>query len=179
MSVMPTARSKTKRIAGPPKRVHLSFGSNLGDSRALIRKALRELSAAGIKIVRVSSLYKTEPVDYLDQPWFINCVASVETSLSPHRLLQALISIERTLGRIRGKPKGPRLIDIDILLYENVVVRSARLTIPHTRLTERRFVLVPLREIAPRVAHPVTGLSVSELLSHTADLSRVIRLRKR
>lgn len=176
---MPTARRKSGHLAGPSRIAFLSLGSNLGDSRALIRNALGEIRAAGIKIIQVSSLYKTEPVDYLDQPWFINCVAKVETTLSAKRLLWILKCIERTMGRIRGKPKGPRLIDIDILLYENVVVRSTGLTIPHPRLTERRFVLVPLREIAPRVVHPVTGLSVSELLRNTEDKSRVIRLREK
>ena len=179
MLTLPTSRSQSSHRAGLPKIVFLSLGSNQGDSRALIRKALEELPAAGIKVVDVSPMYKTEPVDYIDQPWFINCVAKVETTLSPQRLLGTLKCIERTLGRISGKPKGPRLIDIDILLYENVEVKSARLTIPHTRLTERRFVLVPLREIAPRVMHPVSGLSVTELLRKTGDKSRVIRLREK
>lgn len=176
MPSRPTSRCKSSHRAGLPKIAFLSLGSNQGDSRTLIRKAFEELSAAGIKVIDVSSMYQTEPVDYLDQPWFINCVAKVETRLPPKRLLWILKCIERTLGRIRGKPKGPRLIDIDILLYENVEVKSARLTIPHPRLTKRRFVLVPLWEIAPRVTHPVTRSSVSELLRRTRDKSRVIRL---
>ena len=176
---MPTDRPKSSRLADPSRNVFLSLGSNLGDSQGLIRKALKQFRAAGIEIVRVSSLYKTEPVDFIDQPWFINCAVKVKTALSPRRLLLALKSIEKSLGRKRVKFKGPRLIDIDILLYENEVVNSPGLTVPHPRMTERRFVLVPLKEIAPRAVHPVTGWTVSELLSKTSDASSVTRLREK
>ena len=170
-------RSRTQQPA--TKRVFLSIGSNLGNRRSLIQKALNMLSAAGVKVLRVSSLYRTEPVDLRRQPWFINCVAKVETKLSPRRLLWLLKFTERALGRRRGTPKGPRPIDIDILLYENEVVRSRALTIPHARMTERRFVLVPLREIAPRVMHPVTRKTISAMLQETADVSKVIKLKKK
>lgn len=160
-------------------RVYLSLGSNLGDSRALVQRAVAMISGAGIQVRRVSSLYKTEPVDFTLQPWFVNCAAEVETRLTPGRLFATLKTIERSLGRRRGTPKGPRLIDIDILLYENSVVRSARLAIPHPRLSERRFVLVPLQEIAPRVRHPVTHQTVGEMLRATADSSKVIKLKNK
>jgi 2-amino-4-hydroxy-6-hydroxymethyldihydropteridine diphosphokinase len=159
--------------------VFLSLGSNLGDRRTLIRNGLKMLSGAGVKVLRVSSLYRTEPVDLRSQPWFINCAAEVETKLSPRGLLRLLKSTERALGRRRGTPKGPRPIDIDILLYENVVVRSPALTIPHARMKERRFVLVPLREIAPRVLHPATRKTVSAMLRETADVSKVVKLKKK
>lgn len=158
------------------KRVYLSLGSNLGDRNANLRKALDELPAAGVEVVCVSSFYLTEPVDYRAQPWFANCVAEVRTELLPLRLLGALQSIERRLGRRRAAPKGPRTIDLDILFYENAVVRTAALTIPHGEIAERNFVLVPLRELAPELRHPVTGRSVSEMLSDTPDRSRVTRI---
>ena len=132
-----------------------------------------------MKILLVSSLYKTEPVEFRSQPWFINCAAEAETKLSPRRLLRLLKSTERALGRRPGTPKGPRAIDIDILLYENIVVLSPALTIPHARLKERRFVLVPLCEIAPGAVHPVGGETVKELLRETHDESKVIKLRKK
>ena len=161
-----------------PKRVFLSLGSNLGDRRALIRSGLKMLAGAGVKVLQVSSLYRTEPVDLRSQPWFINCAAEVETKLSPRELLRVLKSTERALGRRRSTPKGPRPIDIDILLYENVVVRSPALAIPHARMRDRRFVLVPLREIAPRLLHPATGQTVSAMVRETADASKVVRLKK-
>ena len=159
------------------KRVYLSLGSNLGDRVAHLHHALSELAAAGIQTVQVSSFYKTEPVDYLHQPWFINCAAEVRTSMMPLQLLRALQAMERKLGRKRTIPKGPRTIDLDILFYENAVVRSPALTIPHERLEERRFVLVPLRELAPTLRHPVTQRTVLEMLENTEDQSRVIRLK--
>lgn len=158
------------------KRVYLSLGSNLGDRVNNIRRALRMLPARGVKVYQVSSFYETEPVDYRRQPWFVNCVAEVGTELMPLRLLKTLQSVERALGRHRAIPKGPRPIDIDILLYENTVVRSRVLTIPHARLADRRFVLIPLLEFAANARHPVTRRAVSAMLRTTRDRSQVVRL---
>jgi len=159
------------------KRIYLSLGSNLGDRVGQIRKALRLLSEAGVRIQRVSSFYKTEPVDFISQPWFVNCAVEGATDLMPLQLLKLLQSVERSLGRRPGVPKGPRPIDIDILLYENVVVRSAALNIPHARLSERRFVLIPLRELAGTLRNPITQRTVLEMLHDTRDTSQVVRLK--
>jgi 2-amino-4-hydroxy-6-hydroxymethyldihydropteridine diphosphokinase len=153
------------------KRVFLSLGSNLGDRVAHISKALEELSRVGVEIRRVSSFYRTEPVDFLPQGWFLNCVAEAETQLMPLRLLQTVKAVERALGRRPTVAKRPRPIDIDILLYENVVMRSAELNIPHERLAERRFVLLPLCELAAGLRHPVSKRTVAEMLQETADKS--------
>jgi 2-amino-4-hydroxy-6-hydroxymethyldihydropteridine diphosphokinase len=161
----------------PPKRVFLSLGSNVGDRVANLRRALDMLSRGGLEVRRVSSFYKTEPVDFRVQSWFVNCVAEVETEHMPLQLLKTLQAVERALGRRPGVSKGPRSIDIDILLYENVVVRSSVLTIPHARMSERRFVLVPLRELAARLRHPVTQRTVLEMLRETTDTSQVVRLK--
>lgn len=144
---------------------------------ANIRRALGMLASARVEVQRLSSFYRTEPVDFRPQPWFVNCVAEVTTELMPLRLLKVLQSVERALGRRPGMSKGPRPIDIDILLYENVVVRSALLTIPHERLGDRRFVLIPLREIAAQLPHPVTQRTVLEMLCDTTDSSHVVRLK--
>jgi 2-amino-4-hydroxy-6-hydroxymethyldihydropteridine diphosphokinase len=158
------------------KRAFLSLGSNLGDRRGNITRALDELAVEGIEVRRVSSFYRTEPVEYRQQPWFVNCAAEVATELLPMQLLSVVQRVERRLGRKRGINKGPRTIDIDILLYENVVVCSAALNIPHESMAKRRFVLVPLGELAPGVRHPVTERTVMEMLSETADASQVIRM---
>lgn len=159
----------------PVKCVYLSLGSNLGDRFANLRGALARLAGSGLEVRRVSSLYKTKPVDFEPQAWFLNCVAEVGTELMPVQLLKTLKSIERALGRRPGTSKGPRPIDIDILLYENVVVRSSALTIPHERMGERRFVLIPLRELAPTVPHPVLKRTITQLLADTPDKSQVVR----
>ena len=159
------------------KRVYLSLGSNLGDRAAQLRTALARLPAAGIEVRQISSFYQTEPVDFLAQRRFVNCVAEVETDLMPLQLLTALQGVERAMGRRRGVSKGPRPIDIDILLYENAIVRSATLTIPHERMSERRFVLIPLRELAGELRHPRTRRTVAEMLEETPDRSQVVRLR--
>ena len=164
------------KLSSPVKRVFLSLGSNLGDRVANIRKALEQLAAVGVAIGRVSSLYKTEPMDFGPQAWFVNCVAEAETRLMPMQLLHAVKTVERALGRRTGVAKRPRVIDIDILLYENVVVRSAALNIPHERLAERRFVLPPLRELAGNTRHPVTKRTVYEMLAEAGDTSQVVRL---
>ncbi len=158
------------------KRVFLSLGSNLGNRSGNIQEALDALTAAGLEVRRVSSFYRTEPVEFRQQPWFVNCVAEVLTELLPLQLLKAVQRVEHSLGRRRVVNKGPRTIDIDILLYENVVVRSAALNIPHESMAQRRFVLIPLGELAPGLRHPVTERTVTEMLSETADASQVIRI---
>ncbi|HLI33594.1 MAG TPA: 2-amino-4-hydroxy-6-hydroxymethyldihydropteridine diphosphokinase [Terriglobia bacterium] len=159
------------------KRVYLSLGSNVGDRIERLQNALQGLAEDGIQVRRVSSFYKTEPVDFQPQAWFANCVAETETDLMPMQLLRACQRVERALGRRRGVAKGPRPIDIDILLYENIVVRSRELNIPHPRMEERRFVLIPLRELAPSLHHPVSQRTVQEMLHDTRDTSQVIRMR--
>jgi 2-amino-4-hydroxy-6-hydroxymethyldihydropteridine diphosphokinase len=160
------------------KRVYLSLGSNLGDRAGTIRRALEELKAAGIAILQVSAFYRTEPLDFTPQHWFVNGVAEIGTSLMPLQLLKVLQSIERKLGRRRGIAKGPRPIDLDILFFEQSVIRSSALTVPHEKLPARRFVLIPLRDIAPGLRHPVTQRTVLEMLRETTDMSQVIRLRE-
>ena len=109
-------------------------------------------------------IYETEPLDYTDQRWFLNLVAEAETTLFPMQLLSRTGKIERELGRVRTVPKGPRTIDIDILLYGSAVIRTARLEVPHPRMAERRFVLAPLADLAPDLRHPLTHRSVREML---------------
>ena len=165
------------RGSRPSKQVYLSLGSNRGDRVANLRRATEELGKVGVEVQRVSSFYKTEPVDFGPQAWFLNCAVEASTELMPMQLLKAVKSVERILGRRPGVHKGPRPIDIDILLYENVVVRSAALTIPHERLNERRFVLIPLRELVPAARHPVSKRTVTEMLQDVPDLSQVVRYR--
>ena len=160
------------------KRVFLSLGSNLGDRSGNIAKALDELASAGVNVRRVSSFYRTEPVEFRQQPWFVNCVAEVSTDLLPLQLLKVIQKVEIRLGRRRFIDKGPRTIDIDILLYENAVVHSATLNIPHVSMARRRFVLVPLHELEAGLRHPVTEKTVAEMLSETADTSQVVRINR-
>ena len=155
--------------------VYLSLGSNVGDRDANLREAIKRL-APSVRILRVSPIYETEPVDYTDQNWFLNLAVEAETDLSPNRLLAHIAGIERALGRIRTTPKGPRTIDIDILLYGDAVVRTARLEIPHPRMAARRFVLAPLADLAPDLCHPVTRQTVREMLE--AAPSQTVRLQR-
>jgi 2-amino-4-hydroxy-6-hydroxymethyldihydropteridine diphosphokinase len=144
------------------KTAFLSLGSNLGDREALLKDALQRLEAAGVRVVRKSSIHKTEPQDLREQPWFLNMAVEVETELLPLELLAAIRTIETEMGRQRTIPKGPRTIDIDILFYGNLIIATRDLEIPHPRLTQRSFVLDPLSEIAPDLRHPVTGQSIRE-----------------
>jgi 2-amino-4-hydroxy-6-hydroxymethyldihydropteridine diphosphokinase len=160
------------------KSVYLSLGSNLGDRISNIHRALEMLRAKKVEIRRVSRFYKTEPVDFRPQAWFVNCVVEAATDLMPLRLLHACQSVERVLGRRPGTGKGPRPIDIDILLYQNSVVRSAALAIPHQGMAVRRFVLIPLQEIAPHLRHPITQRTIPQMLSALPDSSRVIRIKE-
>lgn len=146
------------------RNAYLSLGSNLGNREENLREAISRLGAFG-NVTAVSSFYETEPVDFLDQPWFLNCVVLLETEVPPQTLLQRVLEVERGMGRERVQPKGPRLIDIDILLYDDQVIHEPGLTIPHPALQERRFVLEPLAEIAPGVVHPVLKKTVRELLT--------------
>ena len=139
----------------------------------MLERAIAAMKSAGIRVLRQSSVYVTEPVDAPGQAWFLNAVVEAETSLLPLQLLQALLRIERELGRRRLTPHGPRTIDLDILFYGSSVIRSRELEVPHPRLPERRFVLVPLVQIAPEFRHPALHKSVTQLLADAPDRSKV------
>lgn len=147
------------------KTVYLSLGSNSGDRDALLARALERLTSDDIQVVRTSAVYETEPRDFPDQAWFLNQVVEIKTSLFPKQLLSRLQKIELGLGRVRNQWKGPRTIDIDILLYGNAIVSTPGLEIPHPRLTDRRFVLEPLAELTPDLRHPRTRQTVREMLA--------------
>jgi 2-amino-4-hydroxy-6-hydroxymethyldihydropteridine diphosphokinase len=143
----------------------IGIGSNLGDRLASCREAVRRLgSTPGIRIKKVSSLYETDPVDYLEQDRFYNAVVAVETSLSPDALLKECQEIERQLGKTILIPKGPRTIDLDFLFYHDQILNAPGLQIPHPAISNRAFVLVPLTEIAPDFIHPALHTSVAETL---------------
>ena len=153
--------------------IYLSLGSNLSDRAANLECAIRALGSAGVKLRKRSSIYETEPVDFLDQPWFLNCAIEAETSLSPAELLKNLQAIEAGMASRKLVPRGPRIIDLDVLFYGSQVIREPGIEIPHSRLAERRFVLVPLAEIAPELRHPVLGKTATDLLAGTPDRSEV------
>jgi 2-amino-4-hydroxy-6-hydroxymethyldihydropteridine diphosphokinase len=146
------------------KRIYLSLGSNIGDRERNLQKAVEQLVSQDVRVLHASRIYETEPVDYVNQAWFLNQVVEAETVLFPMQLLTCIGRIERDLGRKRTVRKGPRTIDIDILFYAAAVVETARLEIPHPRIAERRFVLAPLAELAPDLRHPVTHRSVRQML---------------
>jgi 2-amino-4-hydroxy-6-hydroxymethyldihydropteridine diphosphokinase len=146
-----------------PVLAYLSLGSNVGDREKNLRDAIQRLGALG-RIVSLSSFYETEPVEFTAQPWFLNCVVSLETAETAAQLMTTLLDIEREMGRKRTKAKGPRIIDMDILLFGDAIVNSPELTIPHPAMHQRRFVLEPLAEIAPTVRHPVLKKTIRELL---------------
>jgi len=161
-----------------PDTVYLSLGSNLGDRESHLRDAIARLASVG-RVQSVSSLYETQPVDFTDQPWFLNCGVGLETSVIPTRLMQQLLEIEKAMGRERVQKKGPRTIDIDILLFGDRVMNTLDLTIPHPAMQYRRFVLEPLAEIAPSALHPLLKKTIEELLQELPPNQIVKRLESR
>ncbi len=156
------------------KTIYLSLGSNLGDRAANLRAALARLAELG-EVRSVSDVYETEPVDVREQPWFLNCVVEVITTLMPMQLLARLQQIELDLGRRRLRAKGPRTLDIDILLFGRFVVDSPKLVIPHPAMHQRRFVLMPLMDIAPDLRHPVLRRSMRELIGALPPTGQKVR----
>ena len=156
--------------------VYLSLGSNLGDRERNLRKAIAALAHAKVRVTRVSSFYETEPVDLREQPWFLNCVVQTQTEVPAMDLLQALRGIESSMGSKKLVRKGPRLIDLDVLLYGDETIDRPELQVPHPRMLQRKFVLVPLAEIAPNLKHPAWRGNARELLAGTVDRSEVRRL---
>jgi 2-amino-4-hydroxy-6-hydroxymethyldihydropteridine diphosphokinase len=155
--------------------VYLGLGANLGDRAANIREALEQLGDQ-VGVERVSSLYETAPVGYSEQSDFLNAVCKGTTALSPEELFNFVKDIERAMGRTVGFRNGPRLIDIDILLYDDRVLETKRLVIPHVAMHERAFVLVPLAEIDPEVAHPALDVTVRELLTRAQGVEDVVMI---
>jgi 2-amino-4-hydroxy-6-hydroxymethyldihydropteridine diphosphokinase len=154
--------------------VYLSLGSNIGDREDHLREAQRRLSALG-RVTAASSFYETEPVEFTQQEWFLNCAVALETAHPPQSLMASILNIEQEMGRRRVQKKGPRMIDIDILLFGDTILDSPDLTIPHPAMQERRFVLEPLAEIAPEGIHPVLKKAIRELLD-ALEPGQIVRM---
>ncbi|HEX5875157.1 MAG TPA: 2-amino-4-hydroxy-6-hydroxymethyldihydropteridine diphosphokinase [Pyrinomonadaceae bacterium] len=156
---------------------YVGLGSNLGDRAGYLLLAVRGMLDAGLDVIRLSSIYETEPVEYEEQPPFLNMVAEVRgpTLPTPEQMMARLLRIEHALGRTRDVPMGPRTIDLDLLIFKDHRSDTEFLTLPHPRLHTRRFVLVPLHELAPNLVHPVIGKPVNKLLNETPDRSAVHR----
>jgi 2-amino-4-hydroxy-6-hydroxymethyldihydropteridine diphosphokinase len=155
------------------------MGSNLGDRAGYLLLGVRGMLEAGLDVIRLSSIYETAPVDNEDQPRFLNMIAELRGSTLPlpEQLLARLLRIEYALGRTRDVLKGPRTIDLDLLILKDASMNTEFLTLPHPRLQARRFVLVPLNELVPGLVHPTLGKSIHELLDKTPDKSEVVRWR--
>src|SRR5437588_8022824 len=158
------------------KTVYLSLGSNVGDREVNLRAAIAALGDAGVGVTRVSSFFETEPVDFLEQAWFLTCAVEGDTDVPAMELLRALRGIELRIGSKKLVAKGPRLIDMDILLYGSETIDTPELQVPHPRMHLRRFVLVPLAEIAAEAVHAALKMTVARLLERTADRSAVRKL---
>ncbi len=161
-------------MSSEPVTVYLGLGSNMGNRQDNLDRALDFLSQR-LRVAKISSIYDTEPIGNINQPRFLNLVCQVYTRLAPMELLALAKGIERKLGRTPGKSNAPRPIDIDILFYDDQVIETPELVIPHPRLTERAFVLVPLAEIAPDLVHPVSGKTIRELLQGIKEAQGVFK----
>ena len=150
--------------------IFIGMGSNIGDRAANLAQAEALL---GFPVIRKSSLYETEPVGFLNQPWFVNNVVQIATDLSPHQLLDECRRVENQLGRVRDIPKGPRTIDLDILFYGRLILDDPDLIIPHPAVADRRFVLEPMNEIASQFVHPILDKTILKLLAICPDRSAV------
>ncbi len=157
-----------------PHTAYLSLGSNIGDRVANLRDAVQRLSALGV-IVGRSSIYETEPMEVVDQPWFLNAAVTLRTELPPQELLRGILAIECAMGRERTQPKGPRNIDIDIVLYDDLVIHEPGLTIPHPAMQQRLFVLQPLSQIGTSVTHPTLHRTIGQLRDELTPLKQRIR----
>jgi 2-amino-4-hydroxy-6-hydroxymethyldihydropteridine diphosphokinase len=156
--------------------IYLGLGSNVGDREANLRSVVKSLAERDVTVWRSASLYSTEPRDFEAQPWFLNTVVEVRTLLEPEPLLRECLRIEEAAGRVRETPKGPRTLDIDVLLYKERILQIPGLKIPHPRYRDRRFVLVPLAELAPDLADPVSALTMQQLLDLCPDPGTVQRV---
>lgn len=161
-------------------KAYVGLGSNMGDRAGNLLLAVRGMMNAGLRVSCLSSLYETEAVDVTDQPAFLNMVAqlSIERLPTPEQIMARLLRIEYALGRRRDRPKGPRIIDLDLLLYGNEKRTTEFLTLPHPRLHLRRFVLTPLAELAPECMHPILNQTIARLLAQTSDASKVERWKR-
>lgn len=161
----------------PHLNAYVSLGSNLGDRAGNLLLAIRGMLDAGLQVIRLSQLYETEPVETVVQPAFLNMVAElrVDALFNPEEMMARLLQVEHSLGRTRESNKGPRTIDLDLILYGDLINASPLLCLPHPRFHQRRFVLVPLAELCPNLQHPVLHRTMMELLQETADMSDVKR----
>ena len=151
------------------KTVYIALGSNLGDRVENLLLARERIASPHVRLTRASSIYETAPREIVDQPWFLNQVVIAETTLFPRQLLARLLRIEHEMGRQRTIAKGPRVIDLDILLFGDAVIHTAGLEVPHPRMAERRFVLEPLAELAPTLRPPRSNRTVREMLTNVMD----------
>jgi len=166
IALLPLHAAEIKLSIPKPQLAAIALGSNLGNREANLRTAIEHMRALG-DMKKISSFHDTVPVGYLDQPHFLNAAALLRTSLPPHELLTALLAIEKAMGRDRATsiPNGPRIIDLDILLYGDTVLDTPELVLPHPRLHQRAFVLAPLAEIAPGMMHPLLFCTIDQLLA--------------